>query len=158
MKNYYEIFGVKKDATTKEINEMYNKYKSNGNLTVELDRIYNILNEYHSRRKYDDSLQHLNTLSFIKIPFFGYDFDEKYIKSYSTYEKKRYHIEKNKYLIYEKHYDNGKINKKYYVEDNGKVELLSDESIRKLKEVYFEKNSPSPNLLKETATNRVLPK
>jgi len=158
MKNYYEIFGVKNNATTKEINEMYEKYKLSNSLTVELDKIYNILNDYHSRRKYDDKLQNLKKLLYIKVPFFGYDFDEKYTHSFSTYEKKRYHIEKNKYLIYEKSYDNGKINKKYYIENNGKKELLSEESIKKLKEEYLEKSSPTPNLLKDTTSNRVLPK
>jgi curved DNA-binding protein CbpA len=158
MKNYYTIFGVNKNATSKEINEIYNNYKSTNKLTVELDKIYNILSDYHNRRKYDEYLENINKLLFIKIPFFGYDFDEKYTTSFSKYEKKRYHIDGNKYLIYEKSNIKGIINKKYYIENNGKIEQLSDDSIRKIKEEYLTKNISSSPLLKETTHNKVLPK
>jgi curved DNA-binding protein CbpA len=154
MKNYYTIFGVNKNASSKEIDQVYTKYKSDGNLTKELQNIYNILSDYHSRRRYDDTLKYLK----IKIPFFGYDFDEKYVETYSTYEKKRYYIDTNRYLIYEKSNVSGKITKKYYIENNGKIEQLSDESIQKIKEEYVNKNSSSPRLLKDSTHNKVLPK
>jgi curved DNA-binding protein CbpA len=158
MKNYYTIFGVSKNATSKEINEIYNNYKSTNQLTVELDKIYNILSDYHSRRNYDSYIEKTNKLLFIKIPFFGYDFDEKYIKSFSKYEKKRYHIDGNRYLIYEKSIIEGNINKKYYIENNGKIELLSEDNIKKIKEEFLTKNTSSSPLLKETTHNKVLPK
>ena len=154
MKNYYTIFGVNKNASSKEIDQVYTKYKSDGNLTKELQNIYNILSDYHSRRRYDDTLKYLK----IKIPFFGYDFDEKYVETYSKYEKKRYHIDTNRYLIYEKSNLSGKITKKYYIENNGNIEQLSDESIQKIKEEYVNKNSSSPRLLKDSTHNKVLPK
>ena len=154
MKNYYKIFGVDKNASSKEIERIYNNYKSSGKLTVELQNIYNILSEYHSRRKYDDTLRFLT----IKIPFFGYDFDEKYVETYTTYEKKRYYIDTNRYLIYEKSTANGKINKKYYIENNGKIEQLSDESIQKIKEEYLNKNTSSSHSLKDSTHNKVLQK
>ena len=157
MKTYYEIFGVKKDATSKEIEQVFNHYKSTNSITVELSNIYNILSDYHSRRKYDENLEKRQKLFSIKIPFFGYDFDEKYVQSYASYEKKRFFIDKNRYLIYEKHNKNGHTYKKYYVENNGKIEELSDESIKKIKEEYLEKNSPT-NLLKDSPRYRVLPK
>jgi len=154
MKNYYTIFGVNKNASSKEIDQVYTKYKSDGNLTKELQNIYNILSDYHSRRRYDDTLKYLK----IKIPFFGYDFDEKYVETYSTYEKKRYYIDTNRYLIYEKSNVSGKITKKYYIENNGNIEQLSDESIQKIKEEYVNKNGSSPRLLKDSTHNKVLPK
>jgi hypothetical protein len=154
MKNYYKIFGVDKNASSKEIDQIYSKYKSDGKLTIELQNIYNILSDYHSRRKYDDTINFLK----IKIPFFGYDFDEKYVETFTTYEKKRYYIDGNRYLIYEKSNHNGKVIKKYYIENNGKIEKLSDESIQQIKEEYMNKNSSSPNLLKDTTHNKVLPK
>ena len=112
--------------------------------------------DYHLRKKYDESIKK-NILSFIKIPFFGYDFDEKYVKEYSSLEQKRYLIDSNKFLIYEKENINGKIIKNYYIEHNGKKELISEEKIRKLKEEYYEKSS-SPRLLKDSSLNKVLSK
>lgn len=154
MKNYYTKFGIDRNATSKEIEQKYNKYVSDGNLTTELKNIYEILSDYHSRRKYD------NTLNFLKIniPFFGYDFDEKYVETYKSYEKKRYYIDTNRYLIYEKSNLNGKIIKKYYIEDDGKIQQLSEESIKKIKEEYMNKNTSSPHLLKDSTHNKVLPK
>ena len=158
MKNYYTIFGVNKNASSKEIEQIYNNYKMSNVLTMELEYIYNILSDYHSRRKYDSYLENINKLLFIKIPFFGYDFDEKYIESYKRAEKKRYHIDGNKYLIYEKLNINGKINKKYYIENNGKIEQLSNESIQKIKDEYLNMNNCSSPLLKDSTHNKVLPK
>jgi hypothetical protein len=154
MKNYYTKFGIDRNATSKEIEQKYNKYVSDGNLTTELKNIYEILSDYHSRRKYD------NTLNFLKIniPFFGYDFDERYVETYKSYEKKRYHIDTNRYLIYEKSNINGKVIKKYYIENDGILEQLSDESIKKIKEEYMNKNTSSPHSLKDSTHNKVLPK
>jgi len=156
MKNYYQILGVKIDASSKEIDIEYQKLKSANQLTPKIQNIYNILSDYHLRKNYDESIKK-NILSFIKIPFFGYDFDEKYVKEYSSLEQKRYLIENNKFLIYEKENINGKIHKNYYIEHNGKKELISDEKIKKLKEEYYEKNS-SPRLLKDSSLNKVLSK
>lgn len=158
MKNYYTIFGVSKNTTSNEIDKIYDIYKSSGQLTVELEQIYNVLSDYHSRRKYDTYLEKTNKLLFIKIPFFGYDFDEKYIESYKQFEKKRFHIDGNRYLIYEKSNVEGKINKKYYIENNGKIDQLSDESIKKIKEEFLSKNTASSPLLKDSTHNKVLPK
>jgi curved DNA-binding protein CbpA len=154
MKNYYTIFGVNKKASSKEIDQIYNKYKTDGKLTIELQHIYNILSDYHSRRNYDDTLNFLR----INIPFFGYDFDEKYIETYKSFEKKRYHIDTNRYLIYEKSNVNGKIIKKYYIETDGNIQQLSEDSIKKIKEEYMNKNTSSPHLLKDSTHNKVLPK
>ena len=109
MKNYYTKFGIDKNATSKEIKQQYNKYVSDGNLTTELKNIYEILSDYHSRRKYDDTLNLLK----INIPFFGYDFDERYVETYKSFEKKRYYIDTNRFLIYEKSNINGKIVKTF---------------------------------------------
>jgi curved DNA-binding protein CbpA len=158
MKNYYKIFGISKNATSKEIDQIYNSYKLSGKLTVELEQIYNILSDYHSRRKYDETYETMKKLTIFKIPFFGYDFDEKYTQTYNMFEKKRYYIDKNRFLIYEKSNIDGKINKKYYIENNGKIEQLSDESIRKIKEEYINKSGSSSPLLKDTTHNKVLPK
>ena len=154
MKNYYTKFGIDKNATSKEIEQQYNKYKLRGNLTPELKNIYDTLSDYHSRRKYDDTLNFLR----INIPFFGYDFDERYVKTYKSFEKKRYHIDANRFLIYEKSNLNGKIIKKYYIENDGIVQELSDESIKKIKEEYINKITSSPHSLKDLTHNKVLPK
>lgn len=154
MKNYYTKFGIDKNATSKEIEQKYNNYKLSGNLTTELKNIYDTLSDYHSRRKYDDTLNFLK----INIPFFGYDFDERYVETYKSYEKKRYHIDTNRYLICEKSNINGKVIKKYYIENDGKIQQLSDESIKKLKEEYMNKNTSSPLSLKDSTHNKVLPK
>ena len=158
MKNYYTIFGVNKNATSKEIEQAYNNYKTTGRVTMDIDKIYNILSDYHSRIKYDEYLKNISKLSFIKIPFFGYDFDETYVESFTRYEKKRYFIDENRYLIYEKSITGGKINKKYYIENNGNLEQMSDESIKKIKEEYMNKNTATSPLLKDSTHNKVLPK
>lgn len=156
MKNYYQILGVKINASSKEIETEYLKLKVSNQITSKIQYIYNILSDYHLRKKYDESIKK-NILSYIKIPFFGYDFDEKYVKEYSSLEQKRYLIENNKFLIYEKENINGKIIKSYYIEQDGKKELISDEKIKKLKEEYYEK-SASPRLLKDSSLNKVLSK
>ena len=156
MKNYYQVLGIKINASSKEIDTEYLKLKSSNQVTSEIQTIYNTLSNYHLRKKYDESIKK-NILSFIKIPFFGYDFDEKYVKEYSSLEQKRYLIDSNKFLIYEKENINGKIIKNYYIEHNGKKELISEEKIRKLKEEYYEKSS-SPRLLKDSSLNKVLSK
>jgi hypothetical protein len=172
MKDYYQIFGVSRNSTQEEIEENYNKFKKSNQLSVEIYNIYHILNNTIKRKKYNELYDKINSLSSFKIPFFAYDFDEKYI---CTLEQKRYLISDGKYLIYDKETKNGKIMKNYYIEHNGKLDIISENAIKKLKEEYYtqrtqeqktqeqktqeqktsEQKSP---LLKETILNKVLPK
>jgi len=153
MKDYYKVFKVNKNANLKEITESYNKLKNSNQISYEINKMYDILSNKNKREKYDELLEKHNKLLIIKIPFFGYDFDEKY----TTYEKKKYLIDNNMYLISEKSNVNGKVDKKYYVEIDGKTKLLSEEIINKLKNEYYKKHENS-ELLKDSTPNKVLPK
>jgi curved DNA-binding protein CbpA len=130
-----------------------NKLKKNNQLSIEINKMYDILSNNAKREKYDELLEKHNKLLLIKIPFFGYDFDEKY----TTYEKKKYLIDNNIYLISEKNIVNGRVDKKYYIEIEGKTKLLSEEIINKLKNEYYKKQENS-ELLKDSTPNKVLPK
>jgi len=152
MKDYYQIIGIKRDASQEEIDFLYQKYKKTNQLTSEVYNIFAVLNNTIKRKKYDELIKKIQALSSCNIPFFGYDFDEKYV---NTFEQKRYLINNDKYLIYEKECRNGQIIKSYYIEYNGKLELLSENKIKKLKEEYYEQKS---HLLKDSPLNKVLPK
>jgi DnaJ-class molecular chaperone len=152
MKNYYQIMGINKNATTEEIKQTYNKIKMSNQLTVDIHAGYHILNDKTKRKIYDELCDKIKSLSKYKVPFFGYDFDEKYTHSF---EQKRYLIDNNRYLIYEKENNNGTIIKNYYIEDNGKLNILSENDIKKIKKEYYEQKSL---LLKDSLLNKVLPK
>lgn len=147
MKDYYQIFGIKKDATQNEIYLIFDKLKKSNQLTIEKYNIYHILNNPIKRKKYDELYQKIKALSLFKIPFFGYDFDETYV---NTYEQKRYLIN-DRYLIYEKENRNGTIIKNYYIEHNGKLEIIPENKIQKLKEEYY-KQKPQEN---KTSENKI---
>jgi curved DNA-binding protein CbpA len=167
MKDYYQIFGVNRNATYVEIEEHYNKIKKSNQLTLEMYNIYHILNNPLKREKYNELFDKIQSLSSLKIPFFAYDFDEKYTRNFI---QKRYPIDNNRYLIYDKENRNGKIIKNYFIEVNGKLSVLSENTIKKLKEEYYEKKSQeqksqeqkSPEsktfLLKDYLINTVLQK
>jgi len=169
MKNYYQIFKVNRNSTQDEIRNMYNNYKKSNQLTVEIYNIYNILNNPTKREKYNELYDKIESLSSFKIPFFAYDFDESYTH---TFVQKRYPIDNNRFLIYERENNNGKITKNYYIEFDGKLTILSENKIKKLKEEYYEQKSQesksSPELkrstdsktsiLKDNLLNSVLPK
>ena len=162
MKDYYQIFGIKKDSTQDEIDIKYNKFKKDNQLSVEIYNIYHILNNPTKRKKYDELYQKIQSLSPLKIPYFGYDFDEIYI---NNFEQKRFLIKKNTYLIYEKENKNGKITKNYYIEHDGKLEAISETKIQQLKNEYYEQklqeqklSEQKSTLLKDSILYKVLPK
>jgi len=165
MKDYYQIFGAKRDSTQEEIDNIFENYKKSNQLTIEMYNIYHILNNTTKRKKYNELYDKIKSLTTFKIPFFGYDFDEKYI---STFEQKRYLIDNNKYLIYDKEIKNGITTKNYYIESNGKLDILSENTIKKLKAEYYEQKmqdnktsenrSPRSPTLKDTLLNKVLQK
>jgi len=152
MKDYYEIIGVKKDASQEEIETVYKTMKNSNQLSSELYNIFSVLTNVAKRKKYDELCKKIELLTSTNISYFGYDFDEKNINSV---EYKKYLIDNNRYLIYEKEYKNGQVIKKYYIENNGKLELISENKIKKIKEVYYSQNS---HLLKDTLLNKVLSK
>ena len=136
MKDYYEIIGVKKDASQEDIETVYKNMKNSNQLSSELYNIFSVLTNVAKRKKYDELCKKIELLTSTNISYFGYDFDEKNINS----------VEYKKYLI---------DNKKYYIENNGKLELISENKIKKIKEVYYSQNS---HLLKDTLLNKVLSK
>ena len=151
MNNYYQILGVDKNATNQDIEYMYTLLKKSNHIDDKKAEAYAILSDYHKRRKYDDLLEKKNRFSLFKIPFFGYDFDESYVYKYSlsdnnkkietnSEENKKYKIDENKYLIYEKKNLNGVITKNYYIEIDGKCELIPESKINKIKNAHYEKN------------------
>ena len=160
MRDYYKIFKVSKNANIKEITNSYNKFKMNNQLSVDIQTMYDILSNVDTRKKYDELINKYNTLKNINRPFFGYDFDELYIKSYTNiqYEKKKYYIEDGMYLIYEKKVIDGKINKSYYIEIDGKIKLISEEKLNKIKNEYYNQKQINSELLKDSSHNKVLPK
>ena len=154
MNNYYQILGVDKNATNQDIEYMYTLLKKSNHIDDKKAEAYAILSDYHKRRKYDELLEKKNRFSLFKIPFFGYDFDESYVYKYSlsdnnkiietnSEENKKYKIDENKYLIYEKKNLNGIIIKNYYIEIDGKRELIPESKINKIKIAYYEKNQTS---------------
>lgn len=169
MKDYYQIFGITRNSTQDEIETKYNKIKKSNQLTVEIYNIYHILSNSAKREKYNELYDKIQSLSSLKIPFFGYDFDEKYTNLLSH---KRYPIDNNRFLIYEKENKNGKIIKNYYIEANGKLNILTENIIKKLKDEYYEKKlqesktypelktstETKTTLLKDYLLNTVLPK
>jgi len=58
-------------------------------------------------------------------------------------ENKKYKIDDNKYLVYEKKNLNGVITKNYYIEIDGKRELIPESKINKIKHAQYEKNQNS---------------
>ena len=74
------------------------------------------------------------------------------------YEKKKYYIEDGMYLIYEKKVIDGKINKSYYIEIDGKIKLISEEKLNKIKNEYYNQKQINSELLKDSSHNKVLPK
>jgi curved DNA-binding protein CbpA len=167
MKDYYQIFGVSRNSTQEQIETNYIKIKKANQLTLELYNIYHILSNPIKREKYNELYDKIQSLSSLKIPYFAYDFDEKYT-NILTY--KRYPIDNNRFLIYEKENKDGKIIKNYYIEINSKLNILSENTIKKLKEEYYQQKSPeqkSPEqksielkstLLKDYLLNTVLQK
>ena len=162
MKNYYKILGVNKLSTNQEINDRYTLLKNTNSLNDIIMDAYNILNDYHSRRKYDELLEKYSKYSIFNISFFGYDFDERNkINSPTTStenngEIKRYKIDNNRFLLYEKRNENGILIKKFYIEINGKTDLIPDNKINELKNEYYE--SHKKELLKDKYINKVLTK
>ena len=136
MKDYYQIFGVNRNSTQEEIGIVFNKFKKLNQLTIEKYNIDHVLSNTIKREKYNELYDKIQSLSSLKIPFFAYDFDEKYT---NLLTHKRYPIDNNKFLIYEKENRNGQIIKNYYIETDGKLNLLSENTIKKLKEEYHEK-------------------
>lgn len=162
MKDYYQIFGVNRNTTQEEIDSIFNNLKKSNQLTVELYNIYHVLSSNIKRKKYNELFDKIKSLTTFKIPFFGYDFDEKY--TYSL-EQKRYSIDNNRYLICDKENRNGKIIKNYYVEQNGKLTNLSEHAIKKLKDEYYQQKTQEQKsseqkspLLKDSLLNIVLQK
>jgi len=162
MKNYYKILGVNKLSTNQEIKDRYLLLKNTNNLTDIITDAYNILNDYHSRRKFDELLEKYSKYSIFNISFFGYDFDERNkinssnVSTETNGEIKRYKIDNNRYLLYEKRNENGVIIKKFYIEINGKTDLIPDNKINELKNEYYE--SHKKELLKDKYINKVLTK
>lgn len=162
MKNYYKILGVNKLSTNQEIKDRYFILKNTNSLNDIIIDAYNILSDYHSRRKFDELLEKYSKYSIFNISFFGYDFDERNkINSPTTStenngEIKRYKIDNNRFLLYEKRNENGVIIKKFYIEINGKTDLIPDNKINELKNEYYE--SHKKELLKDKYINKVLTK
>ena len=166
MSNYYDILGIKRTATMDEINTKYHNLVENNKINKKIDEAFYVLNDYHRRRKYDSLLEKRSIFSMFKIPFFGYDFDEKYVQNYnnnkvvvnSSYgEIKRYKIDDKKYIIYEKKNINGIVDKLYYLEIDGVRESISKDKIDQIKKDYY-KNSEklsetSTKLLKDKSIN-----
>ena len=132
MKTYYEYLNISKNASMKEIEVAYNIIKSHNKNNIQIDKAYETLIDYHKRKQYDELLT-INT-STNNSSYTNLLFNELYTKSN---ERKRYLINDNLYLIYEKQNINGEIIKKYYIEKDGHIELLSNEKLLKLKKIYY---------------------
>ena len=148
MSNYYEIIGLNKLASTEDIIKQYTLLKEHNKLNEKIEEAFFILTDYHRRKKYDSILEKKSIFSIFKIPFFGYDFDEKYIKNYNKIvienkygEIKRFKVDDKKYLVSEKQNINGKDTKVYYIETDGKKEMITEEIINKIKNSYYDKTS-----------------
>ncbi len=160
MKTYYQILGIDKNASFDQIKEKYKNFVKNNMVNDKIEESYYILSDYTRRRKYDDLLEKKIKLSIYNIPFFGYDFDEHYVSNFkspkidntkiisSMYyfngtsnetevnEVKKYKIDDDRYLIYEKIIKNGNVVKNYYIEKDGKKEMIPEDRINKIKEDY----------------------
>ena len=106
-------------------------------------------------------LEKYSKYSIFNISFFGYDFDEQQkINSTNSTENnteiKRYKIDNNRFLLYEKRNENGIIIKKFFIEINGKSELIPDNKINQLKDEYYQTHKKE--LLKDKYINKVLTK
>jgi len=134
MINYYKILGVNKLCKNDEIENRFLELKKSSSINDSIIEAYNVLSDYHSRRKYDELLEKKNLYSIFNIPFFGYDFDEQIKNNIIT---KKYKIEDNKYLIYEKKKNDGKLTKTFYIELNGKSEIISEKKINDIKKEYY---------------------
>jgi DnaJ-class molecular chaperone len=156
MINYYKILGVNKLCKNEEIEKRFLDIKKSLLLNDSILEAYNILKDYHSRRKYDELLEKKSRYSIFNIPFFGYDFDEQIKNNEMNIIIKKYKIEENKYLIYEKKNIDGNLIKTYYIEINGKTEIIPEKTILELKNEYYEKHKRDP--LKDKYINRVLTK
>jgi curved DNA-binding protein CbpA len=148
MSNYYEIIGLNKLASTEEIIKQYTLLKEQNKSNEKVEEAFFILTDYHRRKKYDNILEKKSIFSIFKIPFFGYDFDEKYVKNYNKVvienrygEIKRFKVNDKKYLVSEKQNINGKDTKVYYIETDGKKEMITEETINKIKSSYYDKTS-----------------
>ena len=149
MSNYYEIIGLNKLASTEEIIKQYTLLKEQNKSNEKIEEAFFILTDYHRRKKYDNILEKKNIFSIFKIPFFGYDFDEKYVKNYNKNvvvsnkygEIKRFKVDDKKFLVSEKQNINGKDTKIYYIETDGKKEMITEETINKIKSSYYDKTS-----------------
>ena len=162
MKNYYKILGLNKLSTNQEIKDRFLLLKNTNSLNNIIIDAYNILSDYHSRRKFDELLEKYSKYSIFNISFFGYDFDERNkinssnVSTENNGEIKRYKIDNNRFLLYEKRNENGVIIKKFYIEINGKTDLIPDNKINELKNEYYE--SHKKELLKDKYINKVLTK
>jgi curved DNA-binding protein CbpA len=149
MSNYYEIIGLNKLASTEEIIKQHALLKELNKLNEKIEEAFFVLTDYHRRKKYDSILEKKSLFSIFKIPFFGYDFDEKYVKNYNKNvvvnnkygEIKRFKVDDKKFLVSEKQNINGKDTKIYYIETDGKKEMITEESINKIKSTYYDKTS-----------------
>ena len=149
MSNYYEIIGLNKLASTEEIIKQYASLKELNKLNEKIEEAFFVLTDYHRRKKYDSILEKKSVFSIFKIPFFGYDFDEKYVKNYNKNvvvnnkygEIKRFKVDDKKYLVSEKQNINGKDTKVYYIETDGVKEMITEEIINKIKSSYYDKTS-----------------
>ena len=149
MSNYYEIIGLNKLASTEEIIKQYASLKELNKLNEKIEEAFFVLTDYHRRKKYDNILEKKSMFSIFKIPFFGYDFDEKYVKNYNKNvvvsnkygEIKRFKVDDKKFLVSEKQNINGKDTKIYYIETDGKKEMITEETINKIKSSYYDKTS-----------------
>ena len=104
MINYYKILGVNNLSTTLEIEERYNVLKNTTNISIFISEAYDILHDYHKRKKYDELYEKKHKYSIFNIPFFGYNFSETSVSPnvQNNGEIKRYKIDDTKYLLYEK--------------------------------------------------------
>ena len=155
MKDYYQIFGVNRNSTQEEIGIVFNKFKKLNQLTIEKYNIDHVLSNTIKREKYNELYDKIQSLSSLKIPFFAYDFDEKYT---NLLTHKRYLIDNNKYLIYDKETKNGKTIKNYYIEIDGKLTLISENTIKKLKEEYHEKKTQEQKSQEQKSPEQKSPK
>lgn len=152
MINYYKILGVNKLSKTEEIEERYTALKNTSTITPITTEAYNILRDYHSRKKYDELYEIKAKYSLSNIPFFGYDFSETAVSPtpQNNGEIKRYKIDDTRYLLYEKKNENGQITKRFYIEINGKIDLISEDKIQKIKKEYYD--TLKKDLLKDKCT------
>jgi DnaJ-class molecular chaperone len=152
MINYYKILGVNKLSKTEEIEERYTALKNTSSVTPIITESYDILRDYHSRKKYDELYEIKAKYSLSNIPFFGYDFSETAVSptSQNNGEIKRYKIDDTRFLLYEKKNENGQMIKKFYIEINGKIDLISEDKIQKIKKEYYD--TIKKDLLKDKHT------